>query len=262
MDLELRGKVALVQGASKGIGRGIAESLAREGCDLVVTARGEEKLKEAAEAIASESGRKILYKPTDSASLPAMAELMEFIDKEFGRLDIIVCNSGGPPAGGVKDLKPEQWAEAANLLLAAPAYLLQLALPMLSKGGNGRFFIVTSSSTRVPVSGLTLSNSFRPGIVGFIKSLVEELAADHICCHSIAPGRFDTDRLKHLISVQAKKAGKSEDEIRRGMLDAIPAKRLGDPEDIGGLVAFLASPKASYLNGGNWMVDGGLVRSI
>ncbi|MCC6546357.1 SDR family oxidoreductase [Candidatus Sumerlaeota bacterium] len=262
MDLELKGHVALVQGASKGIGRGIAESLAAEGCHLFLTARSHDPLKKTAEEIAAKHGVRVHFHQADSANLSEIPSLLKVIETDFGRLDIIVCNSGGPPAGGIKDLTPEQWSEAGKLLLAAPAYMLQLALPLLRRSPAPRFFIVTSSSTRVPVAGLTLSNTFRPGIVGLIKSLTDELAADRVCCHSIAPGRFDTDRLSHLIKVQSEKFQKTQDQVRDEMVAAIPAGRLGDVADIGNLVAFLSARKSDYLRGGNWLVDGGLVKGI
>lgn len=262
MELEIRGHVALVQGASKGIGRGIAEGLAAEGCDLFLTARGADALKATAEQIRSRHGVRVVTHPADSGNLVELPSLLALIETNFKRLDIIVCNSGGPPAGGIRDLSPEQWQDAARLILTAPAYLLQLALPLLRKSPAPRFFIVTSSSTRVPVGGLTLSNSLRPGVVGLIKSLTEELAGDRVCCHSIAPGRFHTDRLDHLINVQSKKFNKSPEQITQEMIAAIPAGRLGDTADIGRLVAFLSSPGADYLRGGNWLVDGGLVRGV
>ena len=262
MELELKGHVALVQGASKGIGRGIAESLAAEGCELFLTARTHDPLKQTAEEIAAKYGVRVRFHQADSANLSEIPALLKIIETDMARLDIIVCNSGGPPAGGIRDLTPEQWNEAGKLLLTAPAYLLQRALPLLRRSPAPRFFIVTSSSTRVPVAGLTLSNTFRPGIVGLIKSLTDELAADRVCCHSIAPGRFDTDRLSHLIKVQSEKFQKTQDQVRNDMISAIPAGRLGDVQDIGNLVAFLSSKKSDYLRGGNWLVDGGLVKGI
>lgn len=262
MDLELNEKVALVQGASKGIGRGIADSLAREGCDLILTARHSEPLKAAAAEITARTGRRVRIHPADSGNLAEMRVLVDYAQSEFGRLDIVVCNSGGPPPGGLRDLTPAQWAEAATLLLSAPSYLLQLALPLLEKSSSPRFFVVTSSSTRVPIPGLTLSNVYRPAVVGLIKTMVEELGRTGLCCHSIAPGRFETDRLGHVVTMQAQKQGKSQEAIKQAMLDSIPAGRLGQPTEIGDLVAFLSSSKASYLNGGNWPIDGGLIRAI
>lgn len=262
MDFRLKGHVAIVQGASRGLGRGIAESLAAEGCDLLLTARNEKPLEKTAREIAAASGRRILHHPADSGDLAAVPDIVEHARRSFGRLDILVCNSGGPPPGGFAALTPEQWRAANDLLVVSPVILLQEALPLLKVSPAPRFFVVTSSSSRQPIPGLTLSNTYRPGLLGLIKSLAEELAADRIRCHSLAPGRFDTDRLKHLIDTQAASGGVTPQVIRERMLASIPAGRLGEPSDLGALVAFLCSPQADYLTGQNWLVDGGLIRTI
>lgn len=262
MDLQLTGNVAIVQGASKGIGRGIARCLAREGCDLVLTARTEETLAQTAAEIAAETGRNVKHFALDSSNVEAQTSLVDFAREQFGRLDILVANSGGPAPGGLKDLSPEQWRAAADLLIVGPTLLLKTALPLLKQSPAPRFFVVTSSSTVTPVSGLALSNTFRPAIVGLIKQLTEELAAENVCCHSVAPGRVDTDRLANIFAMQGKKQDKSPEEMRDAALKMIPAGRLGTPEDLGNLVAYLSSPLAEYLRGGNWLVDGGLIRVI
>ncbi len=224
--------------------------------------RSEGPLTQAAEEIAQETGRRVVPFAADSSDLDGCGQLLELVTSVFGRLDILVCNSGGPPPGGVKDLNEYQWAEACQLLVTAPVYLLKNALPLLAKSPAPRFFVVTSSSTVTPVAGLTLSNTFRPAVVGLIKSLTEELASDNVCCHSIAPGRFDTDRLAAVFEMQGKKLGKPPEEMRQTTETAIPAGRLGNPNEMGDLVAYLSSPQASYLRGGNWLMDGGLVRVI
>ncbi len=262
MDLQIKGHAAIVQGASKGIGRGIAESLAMEGCDLIITARNQEPLEQAAREIAAASGRRIVAQALDTSDSGAMERLAQRAWEEFARLDILVCNSGGPPAGTIKDLELDQWRNAAELLLVSPVALLKSALPLMTKSPAPRLFVVTSSSTRQPVAGLTLSNTMRPGVMGLIRSLSDELGADGVRCHSIAPGRFATERLDHVINMQAEKAGRTAEETRDGMVASIPAGRLGKPVDIGNLVAFLSSPQADYLTGGNWLVDGGLVRLV
>ena len=262
MNLELRNHVAIVQGGSKGIGRGIAEALAAEGCDVVLTARTRETLDTAADEIALKSGRRTHAVVNDSASIAGIPSLLDAVREKFGRLDIIVCNSGGPPAGRFKDLSDAQWREAADLLVVSPVALLRAALPMLEKSPAPRFFVVTSSTAKTPTPGLTLSNVYRPAVVGLVKTLTEEFAGTELCCHSIAPGRFDTERLAHLIDIRAEESGRPREEVIAGITGSIPARRLGEPIEIGRLVAFLASPLAGYLRGGNWLVDGGLVRAI
>jgi 3-oxoacyl-[acyl-carrier protein] reductase len=262
MDLGIRGHVAIVQGASRGIGRGIAESLAAEGCHLLLTARGAAALEATAADLAARYGVRVLAHAGDSADLATNTALVDRARAEFGRLDIVVANSGGPTPGGIRDLTPEKIAAATNLVLVAPIHLLQTALPLLGASPAARLFVVTSSSTRQPVMGLTLSNMLRPAVVGLLKSLVEELGPTGLRCHSIAPGRIDTDRLGEVIRLQAGKLGKSPEQVREAMIQSIPGGRLGTPLDLGRLVAFLSSPLADYLNGGNWLVDGGLVRGI
>lgn len=262
MDLKIKGHVAIVQGASRGIGRGIAESLAAEGVDLLLSARSPEPLKETANQLVRDHGVRVECLPGDSSDVSHNGELVALAGEKFGRLDILVCNSGGPPAGTFKDLDPEAWAAAANLLVVAPVDLLRRSLPLLKNSPAPRFFVVTSSSTKVAISGLTLSNVYRPAIVGLVKSLSEDLAGERICCHSIAPGRIDTDRLRHLADIMAEKSGKKSDEILGDMAKATPTGRLGEPSDLGSLVAYLSSPSSEFLNGGNWLVDGGFIRAL
>ncbi|MDX2176533.1 MAG: SDR family oxidoreductase [Candidatus Sumerlaeia bacterium] len=262
MDLKLANHTAVVQGASRGLGLGIARALAEEGVDLVLTARNLPALEAAARSIEEATGRRAVPLALDSASPEAASRAVEAAQAAFGRLDILVCNSGGPPAGAVLDLTDQQWLAAAELLVLGPVRLLREALPLLRRSPAPRFFVVTSSSTRQPVPGLALSNTYRPGVHGLVKALSDELAADRVRCHSLAPGRFDTDRLAHLFKVQSEKSGKPAAEIRAAVESSIPAGRLGDPAEFGKLAAFLASPHADYLTGQNWMVDGGLTRAL
>lgn len=262
MDLRLRGHAAIVQGASRGLGRAIAHALAAEGCDLLLSARNIEPLAEAAREISASTGARVQPVACDSAAPDAAPFLVGAAREFFGRLDVIVCNSGGPPAGGIRDLTDAQWAHASELVVLGPVRLVREALPLLAQSPAPRVLIVTSSSTRQPVAGLTLSNTFRPAVVGLVKTLAEELAPERVRVHSLAPGRFDTDRLRHLFGVQAEKAGTTPEAIRKGMVRSIPAGRLGEPAELANLAAFLASPLADYMTGGNWLVDGGLVRCI
>ncbi len=262
MDLRLRGHAAIVQGASRGLGRAIAQALAAEGCDLLLSARTPGPLEAAAQAIASATGARVHAIACDSAAPDAPALLVAAARESFGRLDIMVCNSGGPPAGGIRDLSDAQWAAACELVVLGPVRLVREALPLLSHSPAPRLLIVTSSSTRQPVPGLTLSNTFRPAVAGLVRTLAEELAPERVRVHSLAPGRFDTDRLRHLFQVQAEKAGTTPGAIREGMIRTIPAGRLGEPAEFAALAAFLASPLADYMTGGNWLVDGGLVRCV
>ncbi len=173
-----------------------------------------------------------------------------------------MANSGGPPAGTFHDLTLDQWRSGAELLLVSPVALLKAALSTLEKSPSPRFFVITSSSSRQPVDGLTLSNTYRPGVVGLVKTLAGELAPKGICCHSLAPGRIDTARLQSVIEMQAERAMADPSAIRGAMVASIPLGRIGKPADLGNLAAFLSSPLAGYLTGQNWLVDGGLIRAI
>lgn len=262
MDLEIKDHVALIQGSSKGIGRGIAEALAAEGVHVILTGRNEDALKEAASEIASAHKVKTSYFVMDSADIQKYPELIEKIKTEFGTIDIVLANSGGPPPGMFDDLKADQWAHAFQLLMASPVELLRTSISQLEKSPAPRFFIITSSSTREPVPGLTLSNVFRPGIVALVKEISNQYADKGLRCHSLAPGRIDTDRLAAVFKMQAEKNKTTPDEVREKAIQSIPAGRLGTINDMGSLAAFLASPKADYLTGQNWLVDGGLIKSI
>lgn len=262
MDLELKGRVAIVQGASKGIGLGIADALAAEGCRLVLAARGEGPLLAAQEDLARRHRVEVASCVADSADPATAHRLADLARRTFGRLDIVVANSGGPPPGGFEELGTEQWRAAFELVLLAPVELLRAAVPLLRQSDAPRFLVVTSSSTREPVQGLTLSNTFRPGIVGLVKTLSAEMGPWGLRVHSLAPGRIDTDRLGAVIDRQAEMGGVPADEVRAGMLGTIPAGRLGTPADLGSAAAFLCSTRADYLNGLNLLVDGGLVKSL
>lgn len=262
MDLGIRGHVALIQGAGRGIGRGIAESLAREGCDVVITARTMASLEETARNIQNMHGVSVVKVAADSGDHRENAKTLGAVIESFGRLDIVVANGGGPPSGTFATLDHEQWRIAAESLVIAPAMLLKEAMLHLRNSRAPRFFIVTSSSTRVPVKGLTLSNTFRPALVGMIKTAAQEFARDGLRCHSIAPGRINTGRLSHVLDAQAKMAGKTVEEMTSAMLASIPVGRIGEPKDLGSLVAFLCSPLADYLTGQNYLVDGGFVEAL
>ena len=262
MDLELRGHAAIVQGASAGIGLGIARALAQEGVDVLLVARTPDKLRAAADELRALGTARVDWRAMDSADVDHQHHLVEHIMERYGRLDIVVANSGGPKPGAFNALLPEDWRAAAELLVVGPVALLQAALPRLRESPAPRFLIVTSISTRQPVEGLTLSNVFRPGIVGLVKTLASELGNSGLRIHSLAPGLTETARLDGLMAKRAAARGVDEATVRADAIAGIPAGRLGRATDIGALAAFLASPLADYLTGQNWLVDGGMVKSL
>jgi 3-oxoacyl-[acyl-carrier protein] reductase len=256
MDLELQGRVALVMGASKGIGRGVAAALAREGARVAIASRSEDKLEEAAAAIehdATQAGGQVTAFVADTDDLERLAELPGEVEAALGPVEILVLNSGGPPFGGALDHELDEWERAYRSLVLAPRVLAGAVVPGMRERSWGRIVNVGSSSTREPIPGLNLSNSHRMAAVGFLKTLAREVAADGITVNTVATGRFATERLAD--------AGGSLQAAEEAARAEVPASRLGKPEEYGDLVAFLCSERAAYLTGAVIPIDGGLLGS-
>jgi 3-oxoacyl-[acyl-carrier protein] reductase len=249
MDLEIAGRVALVMGASKGIGRACAGSLAREGARVAVASRSRERI----DAAAAELGGDVTPFVADAGDLDRMVELTGEVASTLGPVDILVINTGGPPPGGALDNDLDEWEAAYRSLVLGPRALAGAAVPSMRKRQWGRIVNVGSSSTREPIPHLTLSNSHRMAAVGFLKTLAAEVAADGITVNTVATGKFATERL-------AENAGSIE-KAEAAAKTNIPAGRLGQPEEFGDLVAFLCSERAAYLTGTVIPLDGGLLRA-
>ncbi len=249
MELGLEGRVALVMGASRGIGRGIAAVLAREGAKVAIASRSQERLDEAAAAIEGD----VTPFVADATDLERLAGLPEEVETALGPVDVLVTNTGGPPFGGALDHDLEEWETAYRSLVLALGVLAKAVLPGMRERGWGRIVNVGSSSTREPISGLSLSNSHRMAAVGFLKTLSREVAADGVTVNTVASGRFATERLAD--------AGGSLDAAEEAARHEVPAGRLGLPEEYGDLVAFLCSERAAYLTGTVIPLDGGLLHS-
>jgi 3-oxoacyl-[acyl-carrier protein] reductase len=250
MDLGIGGRTALVLGASRGIGRGIAAALAHEGASVAIASRSRERVAEAAGEIEGE----VVSLEADTEDLERLASLPGEVEGELGPVEILVTNTGGPPLGGALDNPIEEWERAYRSLVLAPRVLAEAAVPGMRERGWGRIVNVSSSSVREPIPHLTLSNAHRMAAVGFFKTLASEVAGDGITVNTVATGRFATDRL-------ASNWG-SWEEMERGAPDGVPAGRLGLPEEYGDLVAFLCSERAAYLNGTVIPLDGGLLRGV
>jgi 3-oxoacyl-[acyl-carrier protein] reductase len=250
MDLGLEGRVALVMGASKGIGHAIAAALAREGARVAMASRSRERLDAAAERIDGETAS-FEY---DTGHLERLPELPAEVERELGPVDILITNTGGPPMGGGLEHDIDEWRRAYDSLVLAPRILIDAVLPGMRERGWGRIVNVGSSSTAEPIPGLALSNSHRPGLVGFLKTVAREVAADGVTVNDVATGRFATDRL-------ASNWG-GEEAMREHAAKDVPAGRLGEPEEYGDLVAFLSSDRAAYITGTSIPIDGGLLRSV
>ena len=246
MDLGLRGKTAIVCGASAGIGLAIAEALAEEGANVAMFARRRELLEREAERIGALPVRGDLTNPAD------LHRLVERTVAAFGGIDILVNNGGGPPRTSAQDIDDELLEGAVELLLVSAVRLTNLCVPYLRRTGHGRVVNITSSTVREPTDNLALSNAVRPGVVGWAKSLARELGPDGVTINSIAPGRIDTERLAEVYP-----DGPTEADLL-----PIPLRRLGTPREIADVVCFLCSARAGYVTGTVVAVDGGLTRFL
>lgn len=262
MDLGLKGRVAIVAAASKGLGRAVAEEMAREGAEVAICARSEANLKQAAETIRKATGRDVMCQVLDVTRHDAVRDFVAAVEKRFGRIDICVTNAGGPPSKKFLDLSIEEWRTAVDLTLMSAVYFAREVLPRMQKRRWGRFLTITSVSVKEPIDGLLLSNSIRAAVTGLARTLANEFGADGITVNNICPGYTVTERLEELAAAQAKQTGVAREKIYERWASLVPMGRLGKPEEFAAMVAFLASERASYINGVSIAVDGGRVRSL
>lgn len=263
MDLGLNGKVAIVLAASKGLGRASAAALAAEGAHVVIGSRNAYILEDTARHIQRTSKGKVLAVSTDVISPEDLDTIVDMTVREFGQVDILVNNAGGPPPGTFDGLGDEQWQSAFELNLLSAVRLIRLVLPHMRKQGSGRIINIVSTSVKQPIEGLLLSNSIRAGVIGMTKTLSAELAPDNITVNNVCPGRILTDRIRQIYRLEEKKEqGISEEDALKAVAHGIPMGRIGQPEELGALVAFLASKQAAYITGTTIQVDGGLTRSL
>lgn len=262
MELGLKGKVALVTAASKGIGRACARALASEGVQVVICARTEADLIKTAREIASTTGNQVHPIVADVAKLEDVQRLVAESVSIFGSIDILVSNAGGPPAGCFDEITDAQWHAAFELNLLSVVRLMREVLPHMRRRRWGRIISIQSSSVRQPIDGLVLSNGIRPGVVGLVKTMAGELGRDNILVNTISPGRILTDRLRSRMKARAQQLGRPFEELLAEETREIPLARIGDPEELASTVVFLASERASYITGATIPVDGGLIRSL
>ncbi len=262
MDLGLSGRVAIVAAASKGLGRAVAEELAREGAQVAICARTAATLAETAAQIHKSTGREVFHQPLDVTDSAAVASFVAAVEARFERVDICVTNSGGPPSNSFKNTKPEDWRSAVEQLLMSTIFFAREVLPRMQKNKWGRLITITSSAVKQPVDGLLLSNSVRAAVTGLARTLANEYAADGITVNNVCPGYTRTARLDGLASTISARTGSKPEEVFAGWESEIPMKHLGTPQEFAAVVAFLASERASYVTGASIAVDGGLVRSL
>lgn len=262
MDLGLKDKVALIVASSQGLGRAVAEELAAEGASLVLCARQPQALAEVAAAIAGNTGAHVLAVPADVTVVDDIKRVVDAANERFGRIDILVTNAGGPPAGTFDQITREQWQDALKLTLLSAIELARQVLPGMKERRWGRILNITSIAVKQPVENLMLSNSLRAGLTGFARTLANEVAADGITVNNILPGYTRTERLDELANMMAAKQGISPDEFRGKWEKEIPMGRLGEPREFAALAAFLVSERASYITGTSIQVDGGWIRSL
>lgn len=262
MDFGLNGKVAIVTAASSGLGKATAMELAGEGARVVINARNDEQLQDVAEEIRSATRAEVLGIPGDVTDEDHVNRLVSETSTIFGSVDILVANAGGPPAGFFDDFNAKHYRDAVELNLISTINLCRQAVPYMRERGWGRIVAITSIAAKQPVENLILSNTARAGVLGFMKSLSQQIAAEGITVNTVCPGYHLTERLKSLSSSIAKKEGVSVEDIYARWAASTPMKRIGDPREFAAIVAFLCSERASYLTGAVIQVDGGAYRAL
>jgi 3-oxoacyl-[acyl-carrier protein] reductase len=262
VDLGFAGKVALVTGASRGLGRAVAELLALEGARVALAARDPEALQAAALDVRDRSGADVFFHPTDVTREDEVSTLVARVLDRFGRLDVLVANAGGPKATRFETTELSDWKDGIDLSLLSTIHLCRAVVPHMKERRAGRIVAVTSISVKQPVPGLILSNTARAGVVGFMKTLSNELGPFGIGVNVVCPGYTRTDRLVELASRLSQQEGVAPETIYTRWTSDIPMGRLGEPSEFASVVAFLCSERASYVTGTCLQVDGGAVKGV
>ncbi len=261
MDFQLQGKTALVIASSQGLGKAIAKQLVEEGANVMITSRNADKLQLVKDELQKLGKGKVSYLQADITKIEEIKDVVKKTVEDFGGIDLLVNNAGGPPAGSIDTLTDEQWQQSFELNLLSYVRIIRETLPYLRKQG-GKIVNIASVSIKEPIPGLLLSNTFRLGIVGLTKTLATELAPENIIINTVAPGRIATDRISFLDQVNAEKQGVTKEEVKQRAEKSIPLGRSGEPEEFAKVVTFLLSGANTYMTGNSYLVDGGMVKSI
>jgi 3-oxoacyl-[acyl-carrier protein] reductase len=258
MNLGIEGKRALVTGASSGLGAAAATALLREGAEVIINSRDKERLKAAASKMQQKVGRTPLTVAADVSN----AKDVEEIARKAGQVDIFVSNAGGPPPGDFYDHPSERWHEMAELVLHSAINLTRAFLTGMKERGWGRLIYITSVGVLQPIDTLILSNTYRAGVVGFCKTISNNYARYGITANCVCPGYTNTERLQELAARLAEQSGGSPNDVMAGFAAASPAGRIGEPEELAALIAFLAGEPAAYITGASIPVDGGVNKAL
>lgn len=262
MNLGLENKVAMVAGASRGLGYAVARTLAAEGAMVSMSSRNAEAISAAAQRIQKETGGTVLAVAADVQSAAEIAHWHQATLDRFEGIDLLYTNSGGPPPGATLSFDDAAWQRAFELLVLSAVRMIRLAVPSMAMRGGGSILLATSSSVKEPIANLALSNILRAAVSSLSKTLASELAAKRIRVNQLVPGRVDTDRLKELDEANSKRQGIPVEEQQKRMVATIPMSRYGDPQEFANAAVFLLSDAASYITGATLQVDGGMIRSV
>lgn len=265
MDLGLRGKVVLVAASSKGLGKACAMGFAREGADVVISSRNRERLAQTATEIRGETDARVLDVPADMGNPDDIERLVQTAVDQFGGLDIVVANAGGPPHGYFATLDEQAYVDAINVNLMGTIRLIRAAVPHIEARGGGAITTITSAGVKQPIDNLILSNTARPGVVGFVRSIASELGPKNIRVNNVGPGATNTDRIRESAAAameHARQEGRDPEEVLSRRAQGIPLGRIGEPDEFANVVVFLSSPAASYVTGATVVVDGGRTQTL